>query len=130
MSAKKMSQMTTGKKVALGAGLMALAAAGVAGAYFLYAKKDAAKNRKQVKAWVLKAKADVLGALEKAQVVTEENYHMIVDAALDKYAKAKDVAPEELAMLNKELKSHWKSIKSHLAPKVKKAKTVLKKKRG
>jgi hypothetical protein len=44
---------------------------------------------------------------------------MIVDGALTKYAKMKHVAPEELAMLSKELKSHWKSIEKQLAPKKK-----------
>lgn len=114
--AKKMS---TGAKVAVGAGLAAIAVAGVAGAYFLYGK-DGAKNRKKVKAWGLRAKADVMDKLEKSKMVTEENYRMIVDGALTKYAKLKSVAPEELAALSKELKSHWKSIKAEFAPKKKK----------
>jgi hypothetical protein len=106
----KMSQEA---KVAVGAGLAALAIAGAAGAYFLYGK-DGAKNRKQVKSWALKAKAEVLEKLEKARVLSEENYHMIVDAAMAKYAKAKNVAPAEVADLSRELKSHWKRIKTHL----------------
>ncbi len=113
--AKKIS---TGAKVGVVAGLAALAVAGAAGAYFLYGK-DGSKNRKKVKAWSLKAKADIIEKLEKAKVVTEENYHMIVDGALSKYAKVKHVAPEELAALSKELKTHWKSIKKELTPKVK-----------
>ncbi len=108
--------MSGGAKVAVGAGLAALAVAGIAGAYFLYGK-DGAKNRKKVKTWALRAKADVMDKLEKSKVVTEENYHMIVDGAISKYAKLKHVAPEELAALSKELKSHWKSIKAELAPK-------------
>ncbi len=114
--AKKVS---TGAKVAVVAGLAAVAVAGAAGAYFLYGK-DGAKNRKKVQAWSLKAKADILEKLEKSKIVTEANYHMIVDGALSKYAKLKHVAPGELAALSKELKSHWKGIKSQLTAKGKK----------
>jgi hypothetical protein len=119
--------MSTGTKVMVGTGLAALAVAGAAGAYFLYGK-NGAKNRKAVKTWAMRAKADVIDKLEKAKVVSEENYHMIVDGALTKYAAMKGVAPEELAALSKELKSHWKSIKSQLSPKkaVKKAKAAVK----
>lgn len=115
MADKKIS---TGAKAGVVVGLAALAVAGAAGAYFLYGK-GGAKNRKKVKAWSLKAKADILEKLEKSKVVTEENYHMIVDGALSKYAKVKGVAPEELAALSKELKTHWKSIKKEIAPKAK-----------
>ena len=113
--------MSGGEKAVVGAGLAALAVAGAAGAYFLYGK-DGAKNRKKISAWGLKAKADIIEKLEKAKVVSEDNYHMIVDGALTKYAKMKNVAPEELAALSKELKSHWKSIEKQLAPKKKVAK--------
>ena len=118
--------MGTGTKVAIGAGLAALAVAGAAGAYYLYGK-DGAKNRKKIKTWAIRAKADIIDKLEKAKVVSEDNYHMIVDGALTKYAKMKNVAPEELAALSKELKSHWKSIKAELTPKVKKAVKKMKK---
>ena len=110
--------MSGGAKAAVGAGLAALAVAGAAGAYFLYGK-DGAKNRKKITTWGLKAKADVLEKIAKAKVVSKDNYQMIVDGALTKYAKMKHVAPEELAALSKELKSHWSSIEKHLAPKKK-----------
>lgn len=106
-----------GAKVALAA----LAVAGAAGAYYLYGK-DGAKNRKKVKTWALRAKADIIDKLEKSKAVTEENYHMVVDGALAKYAKLKHVTPEELSALSKELKSHWKSIKAELSAKPKKGK--------
>jgi gas vesicle protein len=118
--------MSTGAKVMVGTGLAALAVAGAAGAYFLYGK-DGAKNRKKVKTWAMRAKADVIDKLEKAKIVSEDNYHMIVDGALSKYAKVKDIGPEELAALSKELKSHWKTIKAELSPKVKQAKGAAKK---
>jgi hypothetical protein len=94
---------------AVGVGIAA-AVAGVAGAYFLYGAKDAAKNRKKVKAWSLKAKGEVLGKLEKLSDVNEEIYHNIVDEVSEKYKKVKDVDQKDIEKFVKELKSHWKKI--------------------
>jgi len=107
-------------KVLLGVGLGAAVAAGLAGAYLLYGK-DGAKNRKKVKAWMLKAKGEALEKIEKLKDFSEDNYHAIVTAVGEKYAKMKDVAPEEIDALVKELKSQWKHMKSHGAPKKKAA---------
>ena len=57
--AKKKQSVTNNQKIAAGVGLTAAAVA-AAGAYFLYGSKDADKNRKTVKSWGLKAKAEVL----------------------------------------------------------------------
>ncbi len=121
--------MSTGKKVAIGAGVVALAAAGIAGAYLLTGK-DGAKNRKKLQAWATKAKHDVLKGVNKAKIVSEKNYTALTTLALSKYAKVKKLAPAEVAMLKKEIKSHWKTVKAELAPKVSKVKAVLKKKRA
>lgn len=106
----------TGKKVALGLGIVGLAAAGIAGAYFLYGK-DGAKNRKKIKAWSLKAKGEVLEKIEKAKELSEEYYHTAIDAVAAKYAKSKDVTPEDIQAFAKDLKKHWKDIKKEFAPK-------------
>ena len=100
-------------------GLLGLAVAGLAGVYFLHGK-DGAKNKKKVRAWILKGKGEVLEKLEKAKDVTEDNYHNAIDMVAAKYAKAKDIAPEEVEAFSKELKKHWKDIKAELAPKAKK----------
>ncbi len=106
-------------------GLAGLAVAGLAGAYFLYGK-NGAKNRKKVTTWTLRAKADVLEKLEKAKEVSEETFHGVVDEISAKYgSKMKGVNPEDIAVFAKELKKHWKDIKSELTPKPKK---VVKKK--
>lgn len=104
---KKSSGM---KKAVVGAGILGLAAAGIAGAYFLYGK-DGAKNRKKIKSWGLKAKGEVLEKLEKAKGLTEANYHDIIDIVSTKYGKVKGVAPEEIQAFAKDLKKHWKNIK-------------------
>ncbi len=126
MATKKMS---TGSKVAVGAGILALATAGAAGAYLLYGK-NGAKNRKKVKSWMLKAKAEVLEHLENAKDLSEDTYHNVVNAALKKYAVAEKAAPAEIAALQKELKSNWKHLKSEATKGAKKAKVVIKKKRA
>lgn len=94
---------------AWGAGIAAVAAAAAAGAYFLYGK-DGAKNRKKIKSWSLKAKAEVLEKLERAKELNEDAYNQIVDAVSKKYAAVKAIDPTELDLLVKELKGHWRRI--------------------
>lgn len=112
---KTTSTNSSGKKIALGAALVTVAAAG----YFLFGPKGA-QNRKKVKGWTLKAKGEILEKLEKLEEVSEEQYHAIVDAVIAKYAKAKDKTTEEVAAVEKEAKKYWNSIKKDLAGKVSK----------
>jgi hypothetical protein len=121
-----MAKMSTGKKVAVGAGIAALAAAGIAGAYLLYGK-NGAKNRKKVKSWMLKAQADVLEQLENLQDVSEKTYQDVVAAAVKKYSALHKAAPAEIAALSKELKGQWKHMKSEAMKGAKKAKSAVKK---
>lgn len=95
-------------------GLAAVAAAAVAGGYFLYGK-DGAKNRKTVKGWMLKAKGEVLEQLEKGKEVTEEVYHQVIDKVAQKYQTMKNIDLADLNGMVKELKGHWKSIKKQLS---------------
>jgi RNase P subunit RPR2 len=102
-------------------GLAGLAVAGLAGAYFLYGK-DGAKNRKAIKTWTLRAKADVIEKLEKAKEVSQGTFDNVVDEISAKYgSKMKDVSMEDVTAFAKDLKKHWKDIKGTLAPKVKTA---------
>lgn len=102
-------------------GLAGIAVAGLAGAYFLYGK-NGTKNRKAIKTWTLRAKADVLEKLEKAKEVGQDTFESVVDEISSKYgAKMKDISTEDVAAFAKDLKKHWKDIKSELTPKVKPA---------
>ena len=74
----------------VGAGIVAVAAA-AAGAYFLYGSKNAKQHRKQIKAWTLKAKGEVLEKLEKLKDVNEEIYHKVVKQVSDKYQALKSI---------------------------------------
>ena len=111
-------QQHTGLK--LGFGLAAVAAA-AAGAYFFYGK-DGAKNRKQLKGWMVKAKGEVMDNLEKLNDVSQPIYEKVVSEVMKKYKKLKQATPGEWASLNKELKSQWKSIKKEVDKAAKKFK--------
>jgi len=108
-------------------GLVALAAATAAGAYFLYGSKNASKNRKKIKGWTLKAKGEVLEKMEAMKNIDEANYKRIVDTVATKYKKLKTVSTKEAESLAKELKAQWKEIHKEVSPK-KKAEKIAKKK--
>jgi hypothetical protein len=102
--------------VGVGVGLTAAAAA-LAGAYFLYGSKNAAKNRKIVKSWALKAKADVLEVLEKAESMTKEEFEKVVATVGAGYVAAKQMSQGDLSAFQKEMMTHWKDLTKKLAPK-------------
>jgi gas vesicle protein len=93
----------------LGAFIAGAAAAAVAGGYFLYGP-DGKENRKKVEGWALKMKGEVLEKIEKTKDLTEQKYHIIVDAAVAKYGKTKEVSETKVKQLGKELKKHWAEI--------------------
>ena len=112
------------KVVEVGVGLGAAAVA-AAGAYFLYGSKSAAKNRKTVKSWALKAKAEVLEKLEDAQEMTQNEYEQLIKSVSGAYTGAKNASKKDLVEFSKEMKDHWKSIEKAAAPlKKSAAKTV------
>ena len=111
-------------------GLAGLAVAGLAAGYFLYGK-DGAKNRKAIKTWTLRAKADVLEQLEKAKELSQDSFNGVVDQISAKYeSKMKNVSAEDVMTFAKDLKKHWKDIKSELTPKAKKVVKKVAKKVG
>ncbi len=122
MAVKKAKKKLSGpQKVGIGVGLTAAAVA-AAGAYFLYGTKDAAKNRKNVKSWMLKAKADVLEALEKAEHITEDEYNALVEIVGGTYSRFKNASGGEIKDFKNEMKDHWREIeKSGAAHKVMRA---------
>lgn len=109
---------TSGAKVAVGAGIAALAAFAAAG-YFLYGK-DGAKNRKKISGWMLKAKGEVLEGVEKMKDVSEEQYNAIIHKVAAKYKAVKGIDPVEVDTMMRELHGHWKNIKKSISPAPKK----------
>lgn len=99
---------------AVGAGLAAVAAA-VAGTYFLYGSKNAPKHRKQVKAWSLKARGEILEQLEKLAKVDEATYHKVIKGVAGKYKTLKRLDAKDVVEFADELKGHWKDIAKEIA---------------
>ena len=104
-----------------------LAAAAIAGAYFIHGNKPAQKKIKQVKGWALKAKGEVLQKVESLKEVNEDLYKKAVDAVMTRYENVKNIDTTEVQSIANELKSHWKNIKKELSVGSKVAKKTVKK---
>lgn len=113
---KTKNVLTDAQKVGIGFGLTA-AAVTAAGAYFLYGSKQAPQNRKKVKGWVLKAKGDVLEALENAKAITEEEYKALVETASGAYGTVKNATAGEVKDFKKEMTTHWQKLQASKAMK-------------
>lgn len=110
MAQKKAQKgLSSAEKVGLGVGLTA-AALSAAGAYFLYGTKNADKNRKKVKGWMLKAKGEVLEGLEKVGQITEDEYKAIVQAAVGTYGAVQRASTGEMKEFKQEMEDHWKKL--------------------
>lgn len=112
MATKKSSNkkgLSGAQKVGIGVGLTTAAVA-AAGAYFLYGSKDAAKNRKKVKGWALKAKGEVLEVLEKAEEMTKDEYDALIEQVAKAYGAMQGVSKADAVSFVKEMKQHWKEI--------------------
>jgi hypothetical protein len=118
--------LSTAEMTGIGVGITAAAAA-AAGAYFLYGSKHAKQNRKMVKSWMLKAKAEALEALEKAESMTQEEYDALIDQIGAAYATVKSASKADIATFRAEMKAHWKDIAKAGKPAKKAAKKVSKK---
>ena len=119
----KKGELSTAEIAGIGVGITAAAAA-AAGAYFLYGSKNAQKNRQKVKSWALKAKAEALEALEKAENMTKEEYEEMIDKIGSAYAVVKEASKADIVDFKKEMKSYWKNIASEAGKGVKRATKV------
>jgi len=90
--------------------LTAAAAAAAAGAYWLYGAKDAAKHRKMAKSWMLKARAEVMEAVEKLQDIDKKAYLDVVESVISKYRGMAGVTPGEIAHMLKDFKGSWEHM--------------------
>lgn len=120
MAQKKISKKSnTGKVVATTVGIAALSAV----AYLLMGP-NGKKNRKNLKAWMVKMKADVAEKIENMKEISADAYHKIVEEVGTRYGKLKNINPDDLATEIAQLKKEWSKISSTK----KKAKKVTKKK--
>jgi len=112
---EKATHLSTSQKVGLGVGLTT-AAVTAAGYYFLFGSEKAKQNRKKVKSWMLKAKAEVLEALEQGKDMTQEEYENLIDSVTSTYSRLKDASQTELGAFKREMKEHWRGIEQAAKP--------------
>lgn len=117
MPAKKVqksanNETSTSAKVGIGIGLTAAAVA-AAGAYFLLGSKHATQNRKKMKGWTLKAKGEVLEALEKTKQISAAEYLALVETASKAYGTVERATKGELKDFNNEMLGHWEKLQKN-----------------
>ena len=95
----------------VGAGLTAAAALAAAGAYLLSGKQGA-KRKSQVKAWVVKARAEAARNIKAAKKMSAADYARIVDKAIKHYGALQKATAPEILKAAKEAKAEWKNIQA------------------
>lgn len=114
----------TGVGTAVGVTAAAAAVAAAAGAYWFYGSKDAAKHRKTARSWMLRARAEVLEAVEmaveKVGEIDKETYMDIVENVLKRYSQLAGVTSAEMAQMTRDMKdtwSHMQKVRKSTTPK-------------
>lgn len=100
--------MSTGKKMAIGAGVVALSAA-TAGAYYLLGPNKKI-HQKRAKTLMAKIEKEVQNEMKKAKNVTMSAYKSAVDSVSKNYAKQYKMHEKDIEAFAKELKSKWKKL--------------------
>lgn len=114
MKQNKSGKMSTGKVVAMSAGIVALATA----AYYFFGP-EGKKNQKKMKSWMIKMKGDIVEKIEDATEISESVYNEIVESVAQQYAKTTKAAPTEIASYVALLKKQWRAIVKSTTPKKK-----------
>jgi hypothetical protein len=94
--------------LAIGTGIAGVAAAAGA-AYWLYGAKDASKHRKMAASWMLKARAEMVDALEKVENIDKSKYMRLVDDTIKKYAAHHRGGPAA-AKVKRDMMAAWSHI--------------------
>lgn len=112
MATKKQTGSARGVELAVAA-----AVAAGAGAYWLYGAKDASKNRKAARSWMLKARGEVLEGVEKLRDIDKERYMEIVNRVMKRYKTMSGVTAAEVAHMANDFKDSWQHIQKAAKPK-------------
>lgn len=108
-----------GTAIGVGVGVAAAAAVAAGGAYWLYGAKHSAQHRKMAKSWMLKARAEVMEAVEKLEHIDKQKYMEIAEGVIKNYTNKAGVTPQEIAAMTKDFKAAWTHMQGK--KKVKKA---------
>ena len=101
--------MSTRKKMAIGAGVVAVGAAS-AGAYYLLGP-NAKAHQKKASVLMAKIKKKLAQKAKKVKNLTEPLYHSAVDALADTYSKQYKAHEKDIKSLAIQLKKEWKKVK-------------------
>ncbi len=101
-------------KKAIGAGVLAATAAGVAAGYYFYASKNAKKHRKIAARWASDLKTDVIRQAKKVQHLDRKDVMAIVDTAARTYENVRDLNRKDIESAARELKDNWQEITKEL----------------
>ena len=123
----KVQKPLTSKKEKRHPGLFAGALAAGALAGYLFYGSSGAKNRKKLRGWMLRAKADVLDRVERTRGITQDTYEELVNTVMGKYKKMKRVNDDEAEALARELKRYWRTVKRELSASAREVKKTVRK---
>lgn len=121
-----MAKKENNAPIAAAAGVAAAAAAAAAGAYWLYGAKDAKKHRKLARSWMLKARAEMMDLVEKAQDIDRDTYMQLAGKVAKRYGAAAGVTAAESKKLVNDLKAGWAYMQAQKGPATRRAKAVKK----
>jgi gas vesicle protein len=119
----KKSGISTGKVIAIGAGVAALGA----GAYYLLGP-DGKKNQKKATDWMLKMKKEAEQKVKKVKKATEPVYHSVVDTLAANYSKQYKEHSGDIKAFATELKKNWNKTEKKVKPILNKTKKNIEKK--
>ena len=104
---QKKGGISTGKVVAIGAGVAALGGA----AYYLFGP-NGKKNQKKAKAWMVKMEKDVANKAKKIKNMTMPMYHSVVEDVIKPYIAKNAPDAKEIKAYGVMLKKQWDKMKS------------------
>ncbi len=105
MAKKKISKMSTGKKLAIGAGIVAIGAA-TGGAYYILGP-NAKEHQKKAAALLNKIKKEVQKEAKKVKEISVPIYHKAVDTVSETYAKQYKAHEKDIKAFASKLKKEW-----------------------
>ncbi len=108
----------TGKIVATAVGIAALSAVG-----YLLMGPQGKKNRKDLKAWMVKMQAEVAEKMEDMKEVSADKYNDIVEQVSKKYSKIKNIDADMVEKEVARLKKEWKNMSASMKTSAKKKST-------
>ncbi len=97
--------------VGMGAGLAAAATAGAA-AYWLYGAKHSAQHRKIAKSWMLKARAEMLDAVEKINDIDKAQYLALAQKVLTQYGGKAGASTAQMNAMMQDFKNAWSHMQA------------------